>query len=601
MNVLDFKELKTITNMNRLILFIFSLFSLCAFAQVPPTYTPNMVNGMQEDVFKKVYLIPQRIVWQSSDSLLQNADVLLQKGKGQVHFEVPRTFRIRNNGQQQSGIILDFGKEIQGGVQITAMQSTGLVGKVRLRFGESVSEVFGESNSIPIGEDGSTNHHALRDFEMYLPGFGTIEVGNTGFRFLRLDLVEPNKELVIQEVRATSYFRDIPYLGSFKSNDERLNKIWETGAYTVHLNMLDYIVDGIKRDRMVWSGDIHPEIMTINHVFGYQDIVPKSLDFLRDNTPVPNFMNGIPSYSLWWIIMQSDWYHYHGKLDYLQQQKTYLQDLLKHLTKYVDENGVERLEVGSMRFLDWPSKSNTKAVHAGLHAMMAMAFEKGGKMLEILGESNLAVEYVNLAEKMKKYKPDPNQNKQAASLLSWSGIMDASAMNSIVGEDGAKNFGAFFGYYMLQAQARAGDYTAALHNIRDFWGGMLDLGATTFWEEFDLEEAKNAGRIDEIVPKDKLDYHKDTGIECYIGLRRSLCHGWASGPTAWLSEHVLGVEIVEARGKKIRIKPNLGDLEWVEGTYPTSNGLLYLKHVKQKDGTIKSTIKAPKGVKIVKS
>ena len=587
--------------MNRLFTILFSLCCLLVYAQVPPIYTPEMISGMQEDIFKKVYLTPQRIVWQSSDSLLQNVDVLLEKGNSQVYFEAKRKFKIINRAGQQSGIILDFGKEIQGGVQITTSQSTGVVAKVRLRFGESVSEVFGESNSIPKGKDGSTNHHALRDFEMYLPGFGTIEVGNTGYRFLRIDLVEPNRELAIQEVRAMSYFRDIPYLGSFKSNDERLNKIWETGAYTVHLNMLDYMVDGIKRDRMVWSGDIHPELMTINYVFGYQDIIPKSLDFLRDNSPLPNFMNGIPSYSIWWILMQSDWYHYHGKLDYLEEQKTYLLGLLNHLTKYVDEHGVEKLDAGGMRFLDWPSKNNTKAVHAGLQAMMIMGFEKGGKLLEVLGETAEAKRYADLVHKMKSYKPDPNQSKQAASLLSLANILDASVMNSIVRKDGANNFGAFFGYYMLQAHAKAGDYTAALNNIRDFWGGMLDLGATTFWEEFDLEEAKNAGRIDEIVPNGKLDYHKDTGIECYVGLRRSLCHGWASGPTAWLSEHVLGVEIVEAGGKKIRVKPNLDNLEWVEGTFPTSYGLLYLKHIKQKDGTIKSTIKAPKGIKIIQS
>ena len=73
---------------------------------------------------------------------------------------------------------------------------------------------------------------------------------------------------------------------------------------------------------------------------------------------------------------------------------------------------------------------------------------------------------------------------------------------------------------------------------------MLDLGATTFWEDFDLEEAANAAPIDAIVPEGKLDYHHDTGNYCYIGLRRSLCHGWASGPTAWLSEHVLGIKVV---------------------------------------------------------
>src|SRR5690606_2019653 len=110
-----------------------------------------------------------------------------------------------------------------------------------IRFGESVSEVFGESAGIPKGKDGSTNHHAMRDFELTLPGYGTIEAGNTGYRFVRIDLVGPDTQIALKEIRAIAMFRDIPYLGSFKCNDERLNKIWETGAYTVHLNMQDYL------------------------------------------------------------------------------------------------------------------------------------------------------------------------------------------------------------------------------------------------------------------------------------------------------------------------------------------------------------------------
>ncbi|MFQ8806497.1 MAG: hypothetical protein ACLR8Y_17180 [Alistipes indistinctus] len=62
----------------------------------------------------------------------------------------------------------------------------------------------------------------------------------------------------VQEIRAKFTYRDIPYLGSFRSSDPRLDSIWMTGAYTVHLNMQDYLWDGIKRDRLVWMGDAHP-------------------------------------------------------------------------------------------------------------------------------------------------------------------------------------------------------------------------------------------------------------------------------------------------------------------------------------------------------
>ena len=575
---------------------------LGASAQFPPSYAGNMISKAEVDPLKRVYLTPQRIVWKTNDSLITNAELLIEKGEGQAYFENRKVCKITNKGNTPTGLILDFGKEIHGGIQITTSQSNRVTRKIRVRFGESVSETC--SNVIGDGttgkEGGATNHHAMRDFEITLPGYGTTEVGNSGFRFVRIDLLD-TPFVVLKEIRAIAVFRDIPYLGSFKCNDERLNKIWETAAYTVHLCMQDYLWDGIKRDRMVWAGDMHPEIMTISTVFGYNEVVPKSLDFVRDHTPLPRFMNGISSYSMWWVIMQHDWYQFHGRLDYLKQQKTYLISLLDLFTKYVDEQGHEKLEGVGMRFLDWPSARNTQAIHAGLQALLLMTFEKGAKLCRVLGEEAKAKTYLDLAVRMRKYIPDPNNSKQAASLLSLAGLMNAQKANTeIISVDGPKHFSTFYGYYMLQAQAKAGDYAGALDNIRKFWGGMLDLGATTFWEDFDLEEAKNAAPIDNLVPEGKKDYHYSTGSFPFNGLRRSLCHGWSSGPAPWLTENVLGIKVLEPGCKKIKIEPHLADLQWAEGSFPTPKGVVYVKHTKGADGKINSVIKAPKGVAIVK-
>ena len=75
------------------------------------------------------------------------------------------------------------------------------------------------------------------------------------------------------------------------------------GAYTVHLNMQEYIWDGIKRDRLVWVGDMHPEVTTIKAVFGEDSSVDDSLDFIRKETPLPGWMNGMASYSMWYSII----------------------------------------------------------------------------------------------------------------------------------------------------------------------------------------------------------------------------------------------------------------------------------------------------------
>jgi hypothetical protein len=130
---------------------------------------------------------------------------------------------------------------------------------------------------------------------------------------------------------------------------------------------------------------------------------------------------------------------------------------------------------------------------------------------------------------------------------------------------------------------------------------MLDVGATTGWEDFDLEWLPNAGRIDELAGPGKKDIHGSYGAYCYKGFRHSLCHGWASGPTAWLTQHVLGVQVLEPGCLRLRIEPHLGDLQWAEGTFPTPKGVVKVRHEKQADGKIVTTIQAPEGVKAEKA
>lgn len=194
---------------------------------------------------------------------------------------------------------------------------------------------------------------------------------------------------------------------------------------------------------------------------------------------------------------------------------------------------------------------------------------------------------------------DTPGSKQAAALMALAGLTDAKkADRDILACNGGHGFSTFYGYLMLEAMALAGDWQGALDVIRSYWGAMLDLGATTFWEDFNLDWLPGAAGIDELVPEGKKDIHGDFGAYCYKGFRHSLCHGWASGPTAWLSRHVLGVEIVEPGCAKVRITPHLGDLEWAEGTFPTPFGPIHVRHERLSDGRIDTTVDVPDGVKV---
>jgi hypothetical protein len=62
---------------------------------------------------------------------------------------------------------------------------------------------------------------------------------------------------------------------------------------------------------------------------------------------------------------------------------------------------------------------------------------------------------------------------------------------------------------------------------------------------------------------------------------------------------VLGVKVIAPGCKVIKIEPHLGDLTFAEGTYPTPFGIVKIKHVKQGNGKVKTTVDAPAGIKII--
>jgi hypothetical protein len=86
----------------------------------------------------------------------------------------------------------------------------------------------------------------------------------------------------------------------------------------------------------------------------------------------------------------------------------------------------------------------------------------------------------------------------------------------------------FMSYYILSAVASF-DKDAAVRMMKEYYGAMLDKGATTFWEDFDLAWMKGSSRIDEFPTAGERDIHGDFGAFCYKGFRHSLCHGWSAG------------------------------------------------------------------------
>jgi hypothetical protein len=538
-------------------------------------------------------VVPTRIVWQSEKGVTNVESLLVpQAPQPLLAAPVPPCTLTAGDGEP-AGVLLDFGREIQGHVELyTPLAPTKDPVRVRVRFGESASEAMAD-----LGTKNAQNDHAIRDSVVTLPWLGTQTVGPSGFRFVRIDAIDPGKTVMLSQVRAKLGVRDLPRIGSFRSSDPRLDRVWQVGADTVHLCMQDYLWDGIKRDRLVWIGDMHPEFRSIQAVFGHDDVVPKSLDLTRDATPVTEWMNGISSYSMWWVLIHDELWMHRGDEEYLEQQRPYLTKLLERLAALVGEDGRERID--GLRFLDWPSSPNQEGVTAGLQGLLVMTLDAGARLMDVLGDERVAGICRDAADRGRKVVPDVNGSKSGAALLALAGMRDAKATaEQTLLPGGAAGVSTFYGVYVLEALAEAGEIDAALDLIRVYWGGMLDLGATTLWEDFELAWTETAGRIDELVPAGKKDIHGDCGAYCYEGFRHSLCHGWASGPTSFLSRRVLGVSVLAPGMKKLRVEPSLGKLRWAEGTYPTPHGALFVRHEQHPDGSIQTTIRVPEGIEI---
>lgn len=545
-----------------------------------------------EDIRSRRYLFPKRIVWMQGE--IENSEVLLEPREQQITLQANRPCIMRSRNGVKASVLLDYGVELHGGVRIQAWAvGPRKEDKVRIRFGESVSEAMSEIG----GETNATNDHARRDMVVEVGMMSMNQIGESGFRFVRIDLEEEEAELSLKSICAVLVYKDVPYRGSFHCSDPLLERIWDVGAYTVHLNMQEYIWDGIKRDRLVWIGDMHPEMLAVAAVFGEDSAIEKSLDFIRQETPLPGWMCTMASYSMWYIMILYDWFLRNGNMALLEKNRAYLLELADQLSAHIDENGKDTVKKG--RFLDWPSVGKEKQVDAGVQALHLMAVKDLAEIFELLDEKQAAARCREDVNRLQGCPQEYEDSKQAAALLVLAGLADAEEVYAdLLGKGGARGMSTFMGYYILTAMAMAGEDTNCLNCIREYWGGMLALGATTFWEDFDVAWMENAARIDELTPEGKVDVHETYGGFCYTGLRHSFCHGWAAGATPWLSEHVLGIRILEPGMKKIRIEPHLGDLEWAEGTYPTPYGDIRISHHKSADGSIDTKYEVPEEITV---
>lgn len=524
-----------------------------------------------------------KIIEQSN---VDGIDALTANADKNVHPFIAPCCVIGNGGY----IAMDFGTEICGRLHILFAANEG--GAVRVRLGESVAECYAE-----LGENNAGNNHSLRDCVYPTVALSDFSTSESGFRFARIDAVQGNVGII--KVFAEESNNSLQIRGSFSCSDDKLNKIFDTAAKTISLCVRDEeIWDGIKRDRLVWIGDFYPELLGACALYGNIPQFRKVLDSVKqfDNA----WVNLIPAYSAWWLICLEKYFSLTDDRDYVRESLQYIHKILKQFDGIVKENGEVSYDDCSLRifqgnefFVDWPTNF-TEDSKTGWRYLLIFAMNKTKDLLSQFDEDTSVADSVK--QKLDLWNFKPSEFKQVTALGVLADKIDMSEACRLLTKGGAQGMTAFMGCIIVEALEKIGEGQFALELVKEYYGAMLDLGATTFWEDFDIEWAKdNPSAIDELPTPERKNIHADYGRFCYTGLRHSLCHGWSSGFIDFFYGYILGIKNRGDAFGKVSVTPHLCGLTHAQGTLPTVYGDISVS-CKVVDGHVETTVSVPDGV-----
>ncbi len=541
-------------------------------------------NASQKSDLSHVYLPPKKFII----NLGALGTAAISKGGC---FQPHPTQKAKCLLPEGSCLLVDFGEELSGGIRLVFHQNEGT--KIRIRFGESAAEAL-----PPSDKSETKNLHSVRDTVLSVPSLGSLEYGECGFRFVSIFALDGEISLIGLFARAD--YLSLEWLGGFDSSDKRLNEIWRISARTLHLNMQNLLYDGIKCNRLVSVGGMHQVLKGALSLFGDTKCIRDTLDFAKNTTPKNAWMGSYPSFSLRWVLMQYDLYMWSGDKKYLEENMDYLLGILAQFAKSVSADGSV---MGLSSFIDWSMHDNTSANEAAFSALATMAFERGAFLCRELGtEAFFAV-----AERLEEYAKrlfrhsSWSVNRQAVAMQVLSGQKNAEDALAALSKDTVHNISTSLGYYVLAAMSLGGGTKTALDAVKKYWGAMLDLGATTFFESFDIKEVEGT------LPPLKIDTPPtDSYKNLYLGgtadskggYERSLAHAHASSPLAWISEYLLGIKILEPGCKRVEVKPRLAGLSRINGKFPTPYGIIEVSATRS-GGEIQTEITAPDEIEIV--
>ncbi|MBB3187015.1 alpha-L-rhamnosidase C-terminal domain-containing protein [Microbacter margulisiae] len=486
------------------------------------------------------------------------------------HFKLPTTPESPvSMTKKDKGMLYDFGKETFGYVKFNGLRGKGLI---HIYYGESPEEALSTHycetlDSLPV--------------DNRLPKNVTM-TDSKAFRYI---YIVKDGQLSYHSLSMNYEYLPLQQTGSFKCNDTLINKIWDVSAYTLRLTTREFFLDGIKRDRWIWSGDAYQSYLMNYYSFFNSPAVTRTIYALRGKNPVTSHINTIMDYTFYWFMSIYDYYQYTGDKFFIKQIYPRMKSMMNFCLTRRDANGMMEGLPGDWVFIDWSDFKMSKAGEVSFEQLLFC------RSLEVMA-SCAKLENDTIHEK--EYNDLEKGLRSKLFTAFWSNKANAFIQNRVNGIKSTQVtpytniFAVLFNYldstktediksgvllnpnalqittpymqfYKLAALCALGEQKHVLNDIRSYWGGMLRLGATTFWEQYNPNE-KGAQLL--------AMYGRPFG--------KSLCHAWGASPIYLLGKYYLGIRPTTPGYKTYAIEPHLGGLQWMEGTVPTPHGKIYV-------------------------
>ncbi|PRD57096.1 alpha-L-rhamnosidase C-terminal domain-containing protein [Sphingobacterium gobiense] len=419
------------------------------------------------------------------------------------------------------------------------------------------------------------------------------------YRFIQMDVETGDEPLTLHDF--LGYYTTYPFEmnAQFKSNDKRMDDIWDVSWRTARLCAGETYFDCPYYEQLQYSGDTRIQALISLYISGDDRLMRRSLlDFHYSRVP-EGMIQGrypssrlqiIPTYSLWWISMIHD-YWMHRQDDLFIQQ--FLQGIAGALDWYGQHLDQENGMLGPIPW--WPFVDYTPQFSSGLPKgategnssiltlHYAYTLKQAADLFAYFGEPEQAARYRKEADRLNKVTyqhcfdrargvmadtPEKQVYSQHASILAvLSGSIPEAeryaVIKNVLEDESLIPVTFYFRFYLTRAllESSLGD---RYYDKLDAWRKMLDLGLTTFSE----------------TPEPT----------------RSDCHAWSASPSYDFLATICGIRPSSPGFKSVLIDPNLGALKEVEASMPHPAGEISVKFKRKGRHGISGTVTLPENL-----